>query len=181
MLLIWALNFSLIEDLDIHFTFIYFKIFIIKIRSTLTNGQVSYYQNCAKICEPSSSDTYNLKCCKDTNCNSVTVAPRVVSCYVGGNFKDLNTGETFSQKVEPKACVSPKNSFCVASKGSYSNRTMDVYFCSDECVEGLNKVTGIFTTCCFEKENCNFSSGGQRKFSIKLNLMLAILFSFFNH
>lgn len=146
-----------------------------KAKSSLKNGQINYYQDCAENCEPSSSSSYNITCCRKNNCNNVMIAPKVTSCYVGGTFKDVVTGETRSQQIIKALCVSPKNQVCASSKGSYANTTIDLYYCTDSCVEGIDNITGIFTTCC-QKDLCNLNSGEQKNNFFKLNSLFLISF-----
>ena len=94
------------------------------------------------MCSTYFSPTSNVSCCETNNCNSVNLAAKVKSCFVGTFNASMRT-------INQTLCESPKNQFCVTKRDTFNN---DNFYCSDSCIEANTKET--LTKCC-QTENCN--------------------------
>ena len=120
----------------------------LKKKTTVINlsGQNRYLQECASLCENSSS----ISCCQTDNCNNLTLKTIVSSCLQGGNWQS----EVFSinKPVNIKNCESPKNQWCMLQKVPSQLVSIDMFSCSDSCIP--IDTPELIVKCC-QKDNCN--------------------------
>ncbi len=130
----------------------------------LSNGQITYRQQCSYNCTTSmtlTTTTASLStlktnyCCNTTNCNQITLPTVVSSCYSFGNYSNSATSvNTEAIPYGTVACVSPKNQYCIYSNGidMVSGKYISIFGCADSCTNS------IYTICCNNSDDCNSPS-----------------------
>ena len=75
-------------------------------------GQLIIMQQCSLNCVPwSIPGLFSTTCCQSNNCNNVTVASKVSSCYVGEVDSNLGVSNPISA-VGTAQCKAPYNQYC---------------------------------------------------------------------
>jgi hypothetical protein len=134
----------------------------------MSNGKTRYIQECSYNCTAQSTTVATIlnvtnSCCNTSNCNAISLPQVVSSCYSFGNYSTSPTSTATIIPYGEAQCVSPKNQYCIHSRGydMIYNKYISLFSCSDSCPDSTSD---LFTICCNNNDNCNSPSRENKSF-----------------